>query len=257
MADRTITGYSYSAGTPSVQTEGSNLSPANSHHDRNTTMNKSTAILAATLIASSGALAEPLKTRGGYIGGAYGITSYEDDGLFSFDASGPVVSVISDLDEDGQAFQIYGGYRFGRYFALEGRYTNFGSYSSKYSGSWYGTPFTGEEEIEFSALTVNALGIIPFGNSGFDAYGQLGLGAILYESEWSETDRYGTYSDSDDDGAGTYTLGAGFRYTPPRLQALTVNLGYDVYFFKVEAEGIDETFNQSLSMFKLAAQYNF
>ena len=40
----------------------------------------------------------------------------------------------------------------------------------------------------------------------------------------------------EDDSAGTFSAGAGVRYTPPSLQQLTVQLAYDIYGFKAEDE---------------------
>lgn len=98
-------------------------------------------------------------------------------------------------------------------------------------------------------MSAHALGILPFGESGFDIYGQLGFGLIAYEGDFEAFDE-------SDEGT-TLSLGAGVRYTPPRLQAMTVQLAYDIYLVQVEDELFGDTYDQSLSMVKLGIQYNF
>ena len=219
---------------------------------------KTISTIAISSLLATGVYAEPLKERGGYIGAAYGATSFEDDGFYDSydDFSG---SFNADLDKDGQAWQIYGGYRFMKHFAVEGRYTGFGDYTADLDGfiklEDIGD-FRGEDKVEFSSLTAHALGILPFGQSGFDIYGQLGLGAMVYDRTTSVSIDEGSGRETDEDGALTWSVGLGVRYTPPKLQQLTVQLAYDAYFFKVEDE-IDEEYNMSLSMAKLGLQYNF
>ena len=188
--------------------------------------------LTTTALMTVNAGAEPLKEKGGYIGLSYGASQFEDDGAFD-----------ADVDDDGRAWQIYGGYRFFKYLAVEGRYTNFGEFKTD----------LGFDEVKekYSTFTAHALGILPFGQSGFDIYGQLGAGIVLYEFSGKV---FNTDVDVNDT-AGTFSLGAGVRYTPPRLQQLTVQLAYDTYLF--QAEGLSRTYDQSLSMAKLGVQFNF
>jgi hypothetical protein len=199
-------------------------------------MNKHLPILTTALILTStviAAYAEPIKERGGYIGGAIGASNFDDDDIYGG---------FADLDDDSTAYQLYGGYRFMKYFALEGRLTSLGEF--EYSGNFDAAT----EDWQFGALTVNALGIYPFGDSGFDIYGQLGVGIITVEIDTN-------YGFDDDDSGSTFTAGAGVRYTPPRFQAMTFGLGYDVYAF--ENEVFSESLDQTISMAKLNIQYNF
>ena len=170
------------------------------------------------------------------------MTSFDDDDYFSGDFDG----LSLDLDESGQAWQVYGGYRFMKYFAVEGRYTDFGDYTTDIK--IYGEK-VGDITADFSALSVHGIGILPMGGSGFDFYGQLGFGLISYEGKTQG------YDESDD--ATTFSLGVGARYTPPSVQAMTVQLAYDIYMFQVEEEFTGDTYDQSLSMVKLGIQYNF
>ena len=130
--------------------------------------------------------------------------------------------------------------------AVEGRYTNFGDYISE-DNIGLGFKIT----AEYSAYTVHAVGIYPFGQSGFDIYGQLGAGLVNYEAKEN------FFGQSEDSDGGTWTAGVGVRYTPPSFQYLTVQLAYDIYAFEAEEDFTGETFNQSLGMGKLGIQYNF
>lgn len=215
-------------------------------------MNKYLLILASSLLITPVALAAPpIKDRGGYIGGAIGATKFSDDNFYDFR------SIDIDLDENSYGYQIFGGYRFLKYFALEGRFTHLGEFEYTASTSYYGVE---KQQWKHNAFTVNAMGIYPFGQSGFDIYGQLGAGILNIDLSRAASD-----ADFDDTG-GVFTLGAGVRYTPPGFQAMTFGLGYDIYYYAVELE-VDsfapfyssETYDydQSISMLKLSAQYNF
>jgi len=113
-------------------------------------------IFASILLATGNALADPAKVRGGYVGGGLGATMFDDGGAFAF----------FEQDDTDSGFGIFGGYKFFRYFSVEGRYTDFGTFSVG------GLPF------DASALSAHAVGIIPFGNSGWEIFGQLGFGVL-------------------------------------------------------------------------------
>lgn len=168
-------------------------------------------------LASAGVVNE----RGGYIGGAFGVTSYEDDDQY----------FGSRFDDSDSSFQIYGGYKFLRYFALEGRLLNLGSYS------------VGSTDIDVSALTVNAVGIVPFGQSGWEFFGQLGLGAVSVD-----------ISGLGDDTAGTGSAGLGFRFTP--IQHFSMALQIDAYAWEEEG-AFGRTYDVGVVASQIAFQYNF
>lgn len=217
-------------------------------------------VFASSLLPAIASYAEPLKERGGYVGAAYGVSSFEDDDAYASEFVDDVNYINSDLDKNGQAWQIYGGYRFIKYFALEGRYTYFGDYSGDFDGVVFFPElngvdnFQGAIELEFSAFTLHALGIYPFGQSGFDIYGQLGAGILSSESRVNVSFELGSGSVTEDDSATVLSAGAGVRYTPPGFQDLTIQLAYDLYAFEAS---IGDDYNQSLSMGKLGIQYNF
>ena len=69
--------------------------------------------------ASSTYAAEP-KANGFFIGGSGGISEFDDDDL--------IRDIGLELDDEDSAFGILAGYRFGRNFALEARYTETGDF---------------------------------------------------------------------------------------------------------------------------------
>ena len=76
---------------------------------------------------------------------------------------------------------------------------------------------------------------------------------MYYEGELTTGSVY--LDTKEDDSAATLSAGLAVRYTPPKLQAMTVALGYDVYAFKAEDDA--GTYNAKLGMGKLGIQYNF
>ena len=188
-------------------------------------MNKHLPILVTALILTAATYAEPISYPIGYIGGAFGASNYDGD----------IIDNKDDVNNDSTAYQIYGGRQFMKYLAIEGRLTNLAEFKYRNNA---GDKLDGQ----FWALTINTLGIYPFGGSGFDIYGQLGFGAIALYSSHDFVPFRATE---------VLTAGLGARYTPPKLQAMTCGLGYDVYTFGTE------TFDQTISMAKLNIQYNF
>ena len=239
---------------------------------------------------------------GAYIGGAVGATRFDDGGHLELDgyrvymtdldipAAPPdwmitqtiTTSTRTDFDDSDVGYQVYGGYRFTRFFALEGRLTSLGSFrrdlrtdgnvNVRITGdSVVNVPFvqTGRASYHFTAITINALGIYPFGGSGFDIYGQLGAGAVRADvnidqqitatggGDGETTIDSDPYGDSQLTVRPTLTAGLGFRYTPAKLSAMTVVVGFDGYWFRLRDDVLEDDFNQAVYMPKLGLQYNF
>ena len=149
-------------------------------------MKKVSLVLSGVMFSGAVAVAEPMKETGGYLGLSYGFTELEDDDIYDSEAIDEFSFFSGDLDTKGRAWQIYGGYRFLKFFSVEGRYTDFGSYDAEIMVSVPLFEFEeglGKDELEFSALTAHAVGIYPFGQSGFDIYGQLGLGVLWFKGD--------------------------------------------------------------------------
>jgi OmpA-OmpF porin, OOP family len=81
-----------------------------------------------------------------------------------------LASTISDDDTD-IAFKIFGGYKFNRYFALEGGYFNLGRFGYTATTTPAGT-LTGR--IRLQGLNLDAVGILPF-TEKFSGFGRLGV----------------------------------------------------------------------------------
>lgn len=178
-------------------------------------------LLASVLLLVSGAAsAGAVNERGAYIGGALGITEFDDDGGFTGLA----------FDDSDTSFQLYGGYKFFKYFAVEGRLISTGSYTLETT------------EIDTFAYTVNAVGIIPFGTSGWELFGQLGIGSI-------NLDVSGIADEDETIGS----AGLGVRFTP--TQSVSIALQIDAYAW--EDDSLGPTFDLSIVTTQVAVQYNF
>lgn len=107
------------------------------------------AVAVALLCAGVAARAAEPEARGFYVGAMGGATEFDDDGL-CYDY---------DCNESDSGYGVFAGYKFLKYFALEARYSDFGMFDA-------------------TALSAHAVGIIPFGASGWEVFGQLGIGSV-------------------------------------------------------------------------------
>jgi hypothetical protein len=178
------------------------------------------AIIVVLLLGLSGAAnaAEP-KAKGPYVGALFGISIFDDDG-----ATGGAY-----LDDQDAAFQVYGGYKFFKHFAIEARYTDFGSFSD------------GFDNLDISATSLHAVGIIPFGSSGWELFGQLGYGKV--------TQNVSDYEADDNAGAG----GIGVRWYLNPSFALTAQISVYVW----QNDNLGDYYDLSVGANQLGIQFNF
>ena len=171
-------------------------------------------------IASQAAYADAPFARGAYLGGGGGPSIFDDNGglglLFN--------------DED-KVLQVYGGYKFFPYFAVEARASDLGSYSLFF-----------DTELDVSAVSVSAVGLIPFGESGWELMGHLGLARISQELS----------SSVDDSDVGTVG-GIGVRWHVTPNVALGAQI--DAYAWENSNLGISNTLSVGTQQFIL--QINF
>ena len=114
-------------------------------------------LLAVVLLAAFGiANADAPKGKGLYLGGSAGNVVLDDDGS----------SAGTLLDDSDSVVGVYLGYKFFQYMAIEARYSNLGSYTASIL------------TLDISAVSLNAVGMIPFGSSGWELFGQVGLAEI-------------------------------------------------------------------------------
>jgi OOP family OmpA-OmpF porin len=143
--------------------------------------------LMAGSLALISANAAEAQDRGFFVNAGFGQSQYDlsqDDfdelALFAFESSGAtVLDADSELDDEGSAWSIAGGYRFSRYFALEASYVDLGSAEYRASGPVF-VPFAGVQntvlsfDVSVEMVTASAVGVVPIGQK-FDLHGNLGL----------------------------------------------------------------------------------
>jgi len=117
-------------------------------------MNKRNILAAALLVATAPFAAHAAPEQGFYIGGQIGNASIDEDFL----------------DDDDMSFGAYGGYKFNRYFAVEGAYTNFGSLDGSISNGT-DTVFFGTDP---QSLALKVVGSLPIGEQ-FSLLGNIGF----------------------------------------------------------------------------------
>ena len=171
------------------------------------------AITATIVLLSTAQAAEPVE-RGGYFGGGGGTSLFDDDG-----ASGGF------FDDTDTALMLFGGFKFFKYLSVEGRYASFGSFDG----------------LDVSALSVHAVGIVPFGTSGWELFGQLGLGSVNLE-----------FDDFDDDFSAV-AGGIGVRFSP--TPNFAVGIQTDVYVF--EDDELGSTYDLSVGGTMLTGRFIF
>lgn len=150
------------------------------------------AILIFTMSCGA-ALGAPSKETGLYLVGAAGQSVYDEGGSF-----------VNFGDDEDNSRQFAIGYKFLKYFAVEARYVDFGTFE------------VGFQDFDVDAQSIHAVGIVPFGGSGWEFFGHIGLGSV---------DRKFTGFPSADDSA--MAGGIGFRWYPTPRVAIGVQT--DVY----------------------------
>lgn len=173
---------------------------------------------------------------GFYLGGAFGITAFEDDHRSR--------DMDINLDDDDRAGQLFFGVNVNPYFGVEATFANLGEY----------TDTTRTFTDKFSVIAVTAVGKIPLGRatSPVSLYGKAGLGVV----NWEEEDTF--LNTSGDDSGGALALGFGVIFSPMRDQYLAFRLGWDFYAFTLEEDyPSNREYDQNLGMASLGLQINF
>lgn len=167
-------------------------------------MMKRLMVVCILLAAGAANSAEPM-ANGAYVGGSIGSSVFEDDGAF----------IGLNFDDKDQAFQAHAGYKFFRYLAVEGRYTDYGTFALESVG------------FDASAVSIHAVGIVPFGGSGWELFGQLGVGSLTLELGGS------------DEKETTFAGGLGVRFYPTQNMSLGVQT--DVHVWEDDSLGFSLT----------------
>lgn len=183
-------------------------------------------ILPAAFLAISAPAAAQQSDMGFYIGGAYGMSS------FDIDTAGITNPSVDDSDS---GFKIFGGYQFSRNWGVEVGYVDFGKAGIR--GSILGTPFNGD--LGVTALTVAGTGTMPM-NESFSLLGKVGIWNWDAKASVAALGTVGTASDSGTD----LFFGVGLRYN------LSKNLGLQL---EVEQYSGDD----SITYTSLGLRYKF
>ncbi|MCW8844865.1 MAG: outer membrane beta-barrel protein [Gammaproteobacteria bacterium] len=178
-------------------------------------------LLCVLLLASSSlALAATPKETGFYLGAGYGMTMFDDDGAFSG----------LSFDDTDSGYQVFGGYKFMRFFALEARYSDFGSFSVM------SFPF------DVTGYSLSAVGILPLGAGNWELFGQLGFGQVDLSLPGESSSNEGVMSG-----------GFGVRYN--FTEQWSVGGQINVYVW--EDSSIGTTYDLAVSDSSITIQYAF
>jgi OOP family OmpA-OmpF porin len=200
---------------------------------------------------SLAALALPAfgQESGWYVGGAIGQSKFKfDRGAIEgpFAAAGLGTTGFT-YDETDTAWKLFGGYKFNRYFALEGAYLDLGKFSTS-SRVISGAP---PVNVSFAlktkeAFDLAAVGIVPIG-SQFSVFGKLGGYSIKTEGTGSGA----TTVTGSDRGTGVlWGVGVGYDFA----RNLGVRAEYEL-FDKVGNK--DKTFEGDVRLLSLGLVYKF
>jgi hypothetical protein len=162
-----------------------------------------TVVASVVLAAGAAANAAEPRPNGLYAGGSFGTSVFEDDGAF---AGLP-------FDDTDTAIQGHFGYKFLPFLSIEGRYSDYGTFT-----------FDGlDAGMGVTVLSAHAVGIVPFGSSGWELFGQLGLGSV-------ELDFAGT-----DESQATFSAGIGVRFHA--MENFSIGVQTDAHVWEEESFG--------------------
>lgn len=169
----------------------------------------------------------------------------EDSAISVFGATASSVS----KDETDTGFKLYAGYRFNRYFAVEGGWTDLGSFKATRNVT---APAVGSltAEIEASGFHLDALGIIPL--QQFSLFGKLGVMYATTETSGSSTGAVGLAGDrSSKDSEVEFKFGLGASYS------FTRNFAIRAEFERIVDVGTSETGEGDIDLFSIGVTWRF
>jgi len=165
-----------------------------------------------------------------YVGGALSLTQDNKDGLE--DIANQFGATRDDKDT---ALQVFGGYRFNKYFAIEGKLANLGEYTI--------SDCCDNIRIKGRAASVDAALIIPFGNAPLDLQAQIGLAVASVDV----TSNFSTDEDSSKTGGH-----AGLALRWHASDAVIARVGVESWVFDS-----NESTDLTVTAISIGAQYNF
>jgi len=120
---------------------------------------------------------------------------------------GLTASAISNDDRD-TGYKLFGGYKFNRYFAIEGGYFDLGKFGFTANTTPAGT-LAGN--IRLKGVNLDAVGILPI-NDSFSAFGRLGLNYAQARDAFSGTSAVSVANPNPSKSDTNYKFGAGMQY---------------------------------------------
>lgn len=112
-------------------------------------------IVLALIGAAATAIAEPAKGNGFYLVGAAGKSIYDEGNSF-----------VNFGDDEDHSLHFAAGYKIIRFLSVEARFADMGSFF---------VPF---QDLDISTRSIHVVGIAPFGQSGWEFFGNLGIGKV-------------------------------------------------------------------------------
>lgn len=153
---------------------------------------------------------------GFYVGGSFGQSKVNDFDGSDIDAellSSYGLTSSTSTDDTDTGWKAFAGYRFMKYLAVEGAYTNFGEGTANTTIT---APLVGvvNTKLEADAWTLSALGILPLGDR-FSLFGRVGVNFWNIDISATGTGSGGvaTVSDSDDGTDWVYGVGVAYNFT--------------------------------------------
>lgn len=176
-------------------------------------MNKQLLLLA--LSAALGVTSAQAADTGFYVGGSLGQSMANDFNGSDFDAELATLGLTSSssTDDTDTGWKLFAGYRFMKYLAVEGAYTDLGKFTAHSTITAPGAGIV-DTEIKANAWTISALGILPLGDS-FSLFGRVGvnLWSTDISATGSGTGGTASASESDDGTDWVYGVGAAYNFT--------------------------------------------
>lgn len=184
-------------------------------------------LFSGLLLATGVALAQQ---PGFYMGASLGQAKVDLDvnSLVSDLKALGITNISSSKNETDTAWKIYGGYQFNPYLGVEGGYADFGKYTARFRGTYFGNGITASGDVKAYALFADVVGHLPLIDNTLSIFGKAGL--AYAHTKLDASARMGANSASDHTSNNDYVakLGAGLRYSFTKQFA--VRAEYERYF---------------------------
>lgn len=142
---------------------------------------------------------------GGYVGASFGQGTVDaGDGFDGSDTS----------------YKVQGGYRFVKFFGVEGDYRDLGTVDESYSDAQIGDV---KVELGTKSIDVFAVGVLPIGTSNWEVFGKAGMARWDVDVQMSAT-QLGSQSESQTGNDFAYGVGAAYN-----LNKFSVRMEYEEF----------------------------